>query len=85
MPQLLPSVVRAGLEGFVNEDDSRQKKESYVNLAAVLISFIIALIILSLIGKLLWNGVMVELFTCLRPAKSFIQILGLFVFVSLLL
>ena len=68
----------------MNGGDSKEKKESYVNLAAVLISFIIALVILSLIGKLLWNGVITELFTCVRPAKSFMQILGLFVFVSLL-
>lgn len=76
-------IVKAGLEGFVNQDDSKEKKESYINLAAMLISFVLALTILSLIGKLLWNSVIVDLFTCVRPAKSFMQILGLFVFVSL--
>lgn len=85
MPQLLEKFTRASLEGFVNEGDSKDKKESYVSLAAILIAFIIALVILSLIGTLLWNGVVVELFTCVRPAKSFMQILGLFVFVSLLI
>jgi uncharacterized membrane protein len=85
MPQLIEKFTRASLEGFVNEGDSKDKKESYVNLASVLISFIIALVLISLIGKLLWNGVVTELFTCVRPAKSFMQILGLFVFVSLIL
>ena len=85
MPQLIEKFTRASLEGFVNEGDSKDKKESYVNLASVLISFIIALVLISLIGKLLWNGVITELFTCVRPAKSFMQILGLFVFVSLIL
>ena len=66
-------------------DDSKEKRESYIQLATVLITFVLALTILSLIGKLLWNGVIVDLFTCVRPAKSFMQILGLFVFVSLLL
>jgi uncharacterized membrane protein len=85
MPQLIEKFTRASIEGFVNEGDSKDKKESYVNLASVLISFIIALVLISLIGKLLWNGVITELFTCVRPAKSFMQILGLFVFISLIL
>jgi hypothetical protein len=84
MTKLAP-LVKASLEGFVSGDDSKEKRESYIELATVLITFILALIILSLIGKLLWNGVIVELFTCVRPAKSFMHILGLFVFVSLLL
>lgn len=82
--KVVEKFIKAGLEGFVSGDDSKEKRESYVELAAVLISFIIALIILSLIGKLLWNGVIVDLFDCVRPAKSFMQILGLFVFTSLI-
>ena len=85
MPTVVHAAVKSGLEGFVNPENSSEKKESYVELASVLIAFVISLIILSLIGKLLWNSVIVELFTCMRPAKNFWQILGLFVFVSLLL
>ena len=85
MPKLLEGFTRASLEGFVNEQDSVEKKNSYIELVSLILSFIIALIILSLIGKLLWNGVIVELFSCVRPAKSMMQILGLFVFVSILL
>ena len=84
MPEIVEKFIKASLEGFVGGDDSKQKRDSYVDLAAVLISFILALVILSLIGKLLWNGVIVDLFDCVRPAKSFMQILGLYVFVSLL-
>ena len=84
MPELVEKFIKAGLEGFVGGDDSKQKRDSYVELAAVLISFILALTILSLIGKLLWNGVIVDLFDGVRPAKSFMQILGLYVFVALL-
>jgi hypothetical protein len=84
MPNVLPSFVKASLEGFVSGDDSKEKRESYIQLATVLITFVLALTILSLIGKLLWNSVIVDLFTCVRPAKSFMEILGLFVFVSLL-
>jgi hypothetical protein len=85
MPTVVHAAVKSGLEGFVNPENSSEKKESYVELASVLIAFVISLILLSLIGKLLWNGVVVELFTCVRPAKSFWHILGLFVFVSLLM
>lgn len=85
MPTVVHAAVKSVLEGFVNPENSAEKKESYVELASVLIAFVISLILLSLIGKLLWNGVIVDLFTCVRPAKSFWQILGLFVFVSLLL
>ena len=84
MPKLLEGFTRASLEGFVNEKDSVEKKNSYIELVSLILSFIIALIILSLIGKLLWNGVIVELFSCVRPAKSIMQILGLFVFISLI-
>ena len=85
MPTVVHAAVKSGLEGFVNPENSVEKKESYVELAYVLIAFVISLILLSLIGKLLWNGVIVDLFTCVRPAKSIWHILGLFVFVSLLL
>jgi hypothetical protein len=84
MVQVLQHIVGASLEGFVSGDDSKEKRESYIQLATVLITFVLALTILSLIGKLLWNSVIVDLFTCVRPAKSFMEILGLFVFVSLL-
>jgi hypothetical protein len=84
MAKSLEAFVKSGLEGFVSGDDSKEKRDSYVNLATVIITFVIVLIILSLVGKLLWNGVIVDLFSCVRPAKSFMQILGLFVFVSLL-
>jgi len=84
MVQVLERLVKGSLEGFVSGDDSKEKRESYIELATVLITFVLALTILSLIGKLLWNNVIVDLFTCVRPAKSFMEILGLFVFVSLL-
>ena len=85
MPQLLNAAIKSGLEGFVNPNNSAEKKDSYIQLAAILITFIISLVILSLVGQLLWNNVIVDLFTCVRPAKDIWHILGLFVFISLLL
>jgi len=80
---LFTAATRAGLESFVNPDSSQTVNQSLIEFVAVLLAFIIALVILSLIGKLLWNGVVVDLFSFARPAKSFWQVLGLFVFVSL--
>jgi hypothetical protein len=82
---LVSSAARSAIEGFVNPENSSEKKTAYVDFAAMLISFIISVVILSLIGKLLWNGIITELFTCVRPAKNIWQILGLFVFVGLIL
>jgi hypothetical protein len=84
MSGVLKSVIRSGLEGFVNPEDPQSKKMAYIELATSLIAFIIALAIISLIGKLLWNGVVVELVSVAKPAKSIMQILGLFVFSSLM-
>ena len=84
MPAILQALAKTGVEGFVNPENSASKKDSYVQLASVLIAFFISLMILSLIGKLLWNSVIVDLFTCVRPAKSAWHILGFFVFLSLL-
>jgi len=84
MSALIEAMVKSSVEGFVNPNGSAEKKESDVALVAIMIAFILGRVIISLIGKLLWNGVVVDLFTCVRPAKSFWQILGLFVFLSLL-
>jgi hypothetical protein len=83
MRSLVHAAVKSGLEGFVNPGYSQNKTDSYMEFTALIISFVISLVILSLIGKLLWNGVIADLFTIVRPAKNFWQILGLFVFVSL--
>lgn len=84
MNSAVRAVVRSGVEGFVNHDSSKEKNEAYTEMIVVLITFIIAILLLSLIGKLLWNGIIVDLVSVARPARSVLQILGLFVFVSLL-
>jgi hypothetical protein len=71
------------VQGFANPENSKEKKDGYVQLVVVLLSFVLSLVILSLIGKLLWNSVVVDLVSVARPAKSFWQILGLYVFVAL--
>lgn len=81
---LLDSVCRAAVEGFTNgSQDPSKKREIYTEVIAALLAFFLALVILGFIGKLLWNNVIVELFTVVKPARSFWQILGLMVFVAL--
>lgn len=84
MPTAVKPVVNAVVQGFMNPADSKEKKDGYVELVVVLLSLFISMVILSLIGKLLWNSVIVDLFAFARPAKSFWQILGLFLFTGLL-
>jgi hypothetical protein len=85
MPSILKGFVGGAVQGFANPENSKEKKDGYVELIVVLLTFFISLVILSLIGKFLWNGVIVDLFAFARPAKSFWQILGLFIFSSLVL
>ena len=74
----------AAIEGMTNGVDSERKRFAYVEFLSALFSFVIVMIILGFVGKLLWNNVMVELFTIAKPAKSFWQIIGLMILASLL-
>jgi len=85
MTKLIQGFVGGAVQGIAHPENTKEKKDGYVELITVLLTFFISLVILSLIGKLLWNGVIVDLFAFARPAKSFWQILGLFVFTSLVL
>jgi hypothetical protein len=77
---------RALVQGFsdygVGSDSSR---DVYMDTLSVILAFVISLVILAFIGQLLWNNVVVDLFSFAKPAKSFLHILGLMVFVNLLL
>jgi hypothetical protein len=74
----------AAIEGMTNGMDSERKRYAYVEFLSSFLAFMIALVILGFIGKLLWNNVMVELFSIAKPAKSFWQIVGLMILASLL-
>ena len=78
------SATRAVIEGMSGSPQVEKRKQSYLDLIAVLVAFVLTLIILAFIGQLLWNNVVVDLFTFVKPARSVWQILGLFVFLSLL-
>jgi hypothetical protein len=74
---------KAVVEGMSGSPEAEKRKQTYVDLIAVLMAFVITLVILAFIGQLLWNNVVVDLISVAKPAKSVWQILGLFIFVSL--
>ena len=82
---MLQSCTRAIVEGMSpNKLDPVKSRNSYAEFIAALLAFVIAIIIIAFVGKLLWNEVIVELFSIAKPAKSVWQVLGLFIFASLL-
>jgi len=76
------AAARSLVEGFADTPTVR-KREVYTDTLAVLLAFVVAAVVLAFVGKLLWNSVIVDLFEFAKPARSFWQILGLMVFVSL--
>lgn len=81
---ILSSAARALVEGFTSTNqDPVKRKEVYTELLAVLLAFVVALVILGFVGQLLWNSVIIELFTFAKPARSFWQIIALMIFLSL--
>ncbi len=82
---MLQSCTRAIVEGLSpNNLDPVKSRNSYAEFIAALLAFVLAIILISFVGKLLWNEVIVELFSIAKPAKSVWQVLGLFIFASLL-
>jgi hypothetical protein len=82
---ILGSACRAAVEGFTSSNqDPVKKRDIYVELLAVLLAFVVALVILGFVGQLLWNNVVMELFSFAKPARSVWQVIGLMIFVSLI-
>ncbi len=82
---MLGATCKAAVEGFLDVGNADKRRETYANFVAALLAFLIAVVIMSFVGKLLWNNVIVDLFSFARPARSIWQVLGLMLFVSLLL
>ncbi len=82
---LLTSAARAAVEGFTStSQDPVKRKDIYTELLAILFAFVVSLIILGFVGQLLWNNVVLELFSFAKPARSVWQIIGLMILLSLL-
>ena len=79
---MIGAACQAAVEGFVS-GSADARRDAYVQFAATVLSFVLSFVILGFIGKLLWNNVIVDLFSFAKPAKSFWQLIGLMVFVAL--
>jgi len=77
------SAAKAAVEGFVGLNSSEKRRDAYVDFVAIVLSFFVAIVILGFVGKWLWNNVVIDLFSFAKPARSFWQIVGLMLFVSL--
>jgi hypothetical protein len=75
---------KAAVEGFSSNEDPSRRREAFTNVFAMLLAFVISLILLGFIGKYLWNNVVVELVSFAKPAKTFWEIIGLMIFISLI-
>ena len=80
---VINSASKAAIEGFVGLNSSEKRRDAYVDFVAIIVAFFIAIVILGFVGKWLWNEVVVDLFSFAKPARSFWQIIGLMLFVSL--
>lgn len=78
----IQSACRAAVEGFADTAPNA-KREIYADSVSVLLAFVLAFVLLAFVGKLLWNNVVVDLFSFAKPAKSFWQIIGLMIFINL--
>jgi hypothetical protein len=83
-------VLREAFSAVVNTiaSDASSKMDtqaSYVGLTAALLAFITSMLIIAFIGKLLWNTVVLDLFTIAKPARSVWQIIGIAIFAKLIM
>jgi hypothetical protein len=79
----ISTLTRAAIEGFSGNKDSKERRNAYVEFVSFLLAFLIAMVLLGFVGKLLWNSVVVELFTVAKPARSVWHIIGLMIFLTL--
>jgi hypothetical protein len=82
--EMLQALCRAGLECMTDmPGSSSNRHESYKSVVAAILSLVIAIIVISFVGKYLWNVSVAELFTFARPVQSVWQIIALMLLLSL--
>jgi hypothetical protein len=85
MPNVIKDVTYAVVDAFTDMSGSDSKRrEALMEIIASIVSFVIAVIIISIVGKWLWNNTILDLFTFVKPVRSIWQILGLMIFLALI-
>lgn len=59
-------------------------RSSYVELTAALLAFVFSIVLIAFVGKWLWNGVVLDLVSVAKPARSVWQIIGLAILMKLI-
>jgi hypothetical protein len=82
---LLQRACYAAIDGFTDlgSGNTVKRREVYMELVASLLALFLSIIIIAFIGKWLWNNIVVDLFTVVKPARNVWQIIGLMVFWAL--
>lgn len=81
---MLKDLCRAGVEGMTDMSGSSGRREVYKEFISSLLALFVAVLVVSFIGKWLWNNSVAELFTFARPVRSVWQIIALMLFLSLM-
>jgi len=85
MPSVIKDITYACVDAFTDMSGSDSKRrEAFMEIIASIMSFLIAVIIISFVGKWLWNNTILDLFTFVKPVRSIWQILGLMIFLALI-
>ena len=75
------------VSSFVNSCEGLENFQGGMPMKTLLVfvlNLLIVMLILSLVGKLLWNNVLVKLVPGVKPATSVFQILGLYLLAQFL-
>ena len=81
---LLQRACYAMVDGFTDLSGSDSKRrEVYMELVATLLALLLSIVIVAFVGKWLWNNIVIDLFTIVKPARSVWQIIGLMIFLGL--
>jgi len=83
MNRMLQSLSYACVESMTDVSGT-MTREKYKDAVASLLALVLAIVIIAVVGKFLWNMTMPELFTFARPVQSCWQIIGLILLLSLL-
>jgi len=79
---MLTDLCRAGVECFADAPGP-EKRNTYKDVVASLLAFLVAVFIIACVGKYLWNMTMPQLFTFARPVQSCWQIIAFLILLSL--
>jgi hypothetical protein len=82
---MITQCTRAVVESMTSNMNSDIRREAYAGVAAAILSLLVSILIIAFAGQWLWNNVIVELFTCVKPSRSIWMLIGLKIFVLLIL